>query len=459
VLEDRQDVVTLKLHRLIEYNQKPKERTQAESARQQRLADGYVAAVQDRVPGKHGRIRGNMHSKRVDDSGRMVIGPNPSIRLGEVSVPLEFADQLMVEERACDYNLAALQALVDRGRAISVVFPRQGIRPWVEGCAIKIEVGCVVNRRLRTGDVVLINRQPSLHKQSMMAHRVVVVPGGHTLGLNLAATSPYNADFDGDEMNLMVPQGIKARAEAAQLMSVHKNIMSGQSSKPVIGLVQDALLGCYRLTSDHVYLTRADIGQLAVRAGVCLSAIPPPAVSTPTELWTGRQAASMALPKGLDTGRVDDWHSATVVGKGGLLSGRFDKRAVGAVDRSLVHLACLQVGSEACADMIDALQSIAGAYMEDDGFRYAFVGSVLLNAGMCTDVLILHAQLLPRGCPPAAAAAPSSNQARRRRRKRRRTRDHRATRPREGADGAGLSRLDQREPTVGDGPSREQGFR
>jgi hypothetical protein len=79
----------------------------------------------------------------------------------------------------------------------------------------------------------------------------------------------------------------------------------------------------------------------------------------------------MALPKGLDTGKIDDWHSTGFGVRECLLSGRLDKRAVGAVDRSLVHLACLQVGSEACANMIDTLQSIAGAYMEDDGFRYA----------------------------------------------------------------------------------------
>jgi hypothetical protein len=106
-----------------------------------------------------------------------------------------------------------------------------------------LEYGYKVERHLQTGDVVLFNRQPSLHKMSIMGHRVRVMAYS-TFRLNLSVTGPYNADFDGDEMNMHVPQSVEAKAEALELMMVPKMIVSPQANKPVMGIVQDTLLGC-----------------------------------------------------------------------------------------------------------------------------------------------------------------------------------------------------------------------
>lgn len=82
-----------------------------------------------------------------------------------------------------------------------------------------LEYGYTVERHLMNGDYVVFNRQPSLHKMSAMGHRVRVLPYS-TFRLNLSVTTPYNADFDGDEMNMFVPQGYEAMAEVKELMAV-----------------------------------------------------------------------------------------------------------------------------------------------------------------------------------------------------------------------------------------------
>ena len=99
-----------------------------------------------------------------------------------------------------------------------------------------------MERHIADGDVDLFNRQPSLHKMSMMGHRVRVMPFS-TFRLNLSVTTPYNADFDGDEMNLHVPQSLEAKAELQELSMVPLQVISPKDNKPVMGIVQDTLCG------------------------------------------------------------------------------------------------------------------------------------------------------------------------------------------------------------------------
>lgn len=112
-----------------------------------------------------------------------------------------------------------------------------------------------VERHLNDGDFVLFNRQPSLHKMSIMGHRIKIMPYS-TFRLNLSVTSPYNADFDGDEMNMHVPQSFETRAEVLELMMVPKCIVSPQSNRPVMGIVQDSLLGCRKITKRDTFIEK-----------------------------------------------------------------------------------------------------------------------------------------------------------------------------------------------------------
>lgn len=112
-----------------------------------------------------------------------------------------------------------------------------------------------VERHMNDGDFVLFNRQPSLHKMSIMGHRIRIMPYS-TFRLNLSVTSPYNADFDGDEMNMHVPQSFETRAEVLELMMVPKCVVSPQSNRPVIGIVQDTLLGCRKVTKRDTFIEK-----------------------------------------------------------------------------------------------------------------------------------------------------------------------------------------------------------
>ena len=213
------------------------------------------ASCSTRIQKKGGRIRYNLMGKRVEFTARCVITPDDGLKLNEIGIPESVANTLTVPVKVTDYNKTELQKLVDSGK---FKYVGQGSSRSSKG--VDLEVGFVVERFLKDGDVVLFNRQPSLHKQSLMAHYVRILPYD-TFRMNVACTSPYNADFDGDEMNVHVPQTIQARAEAEEIMLVSRNIISAQSNCPVIGLIQDALLGAYLLSGAT--LTRSQAMQVA----------------------------------------------------------------------------------------------------------------------------------------------------------------------------------------------------
>jgi DNA-directed RNA polymerase II subunit RPB1 len=156
------------------------------------------------------------------------------------------------------------------------------------GEPISLQFGWIVERHLRTGDFVLFNRQPSLHKMSMMCHRVRVM-NYSTFRLNLSVTSPYNADFDGDEMNLHVPQSEETRAELSQIAWVPRQIISPQANKPVMGIVQDTLCGVRKFTLRDNFCDWALVQNILMWLPGWDGTVPPPAIIKPKPMWSGKQ--------------------------------------------------------------------------------------------------------------------------------------------------------------------------
>ncbi|KMU72114.1 LOW QUALITY PROTEIN: DNA-directed RNA polymerase 2 subunit RPB1 [Coccidioides immitis RMSCC 3703] len=226
-----------------------------------------VKAIRGRLKGKEGRLRQNLMGKRVDFSARTVITGDPNLSLDEVGVPVSIAQTLTYPEVVTPYNINKLGQLVDNGPDV-----HPGARYVIRSSGERIDLrhhkggggrnflqwGWRVERHLMDGDVILFNRQPSLHKESMMAPRVRVMPYS-TFRLNLSVTTPYNADFDGDEMNLHVPQSEEARAELNQLCLVPLNIVSPQRNGPLMGIVQDTLCGIYKIRRRDVFLTKEQV--------------------------------------------------------------------------------------------------------------------------------------------------------------------------------------------------------
>jgi len=241
------------------------------------------------------------------------------------------------------------------------------------------------------GDYIIFNRQPSLHKMSMMGHRVKVMPYS-TLRFNLAVTAPYNADFDGDEMNLHLAQSHETRAEIKHMMLNPKMLVSPQGNKPVMGVVQDSLLATAKYTKRDTFLEK----DLAMNIMMWLPAwdgyMPPPAIMRPKELWTGKQIFSMLLPKTLDLKRdaaiasknkKDDPDFAlsdckVLIQDGELLAGIVCKKTIGASSGSLLHLVWLDNGPEICRNVLSFLQKMVNQWLTHNGFSCG-VADIIAN--------------------------------------------------------------------------------
>ena len=282
-----------------------------------------------RLKGKQGRFRGNLSGKRVDFSSRTVISPDPYLDIDQVAVPEYVAMALTFPERVTAQNIEKLRRRVENGVGkhpganfvlfkdagpTSKVYLRYGNRRSV---ARDLQEGDVVERHLEDGDVVLFNRQPSLHKMSIMAHRVVVRPW-RTFRFNECVCTPYNADFDGDEMNLHVPQTEEARAEAMVLMGVKANLRTPKSGDLVVAATQDFLTSAYLLTHKDSFFTRDAFAQICAHMfrGKPVTNMPPPTVLKPAELWTGKQVISVLV-------------TALVLGPGDLRTKAVRKAAAG----------------------------------------------------------------------------------------------------------------------------------
>jgi len=256
-----------------------------------------------RLKGKQGRFRGNLSGKRVDFSGRTVISPDPNLRIDEVAVPQRVAKILTYPERVTDCNLKKLRQSVRNGPDVHpganyVVAGSTGFKKYLkfgnrEDVADKLRVGDVVERHIIDGDVVLFNRQPSLHKLSIMCHRAKIRPW-RTFRLNECACTPYNADFDGDE---------EARAEASQLMWVVNNLVTPRNGEPLIAAIQDFITASYLLCRKDRFYTRAQFTQICGYFGDALVDIvlPPPTILRPARLWTGKQIFSVLLNPNRDS--------------------------------------------------------------------------------------------------------------------------------------------------------------
>ena len=188
--------------------------------------------------------------KRVDYSARSVISPDPNLQVDELGVPLSIAMNLTFPGVVTDLNIEKLKNLVINGPTkypgANMIISNDGrtidLKYSMNRTDEHLEKGYIVERHMQNGDYVIFNRQPSLHKMSMMGHRVHILPYS-TFRLNLSVTTPYNADFDGDEMNLHLPQSLESKSEIMNIMHVPIQIVSPQSNRPVMGIVQDTLIG------------------------------------------------------------------------------------------------------------------------------------------------------------------------------------------------------------------------
>ncbi len=254
-----------------------------------------LKTITERIKGKEGRIRHNLAGKRVNFSARTVVSPDPFIKINEVGVPFEIAKIITVPEIVTSKNIEYMKELikkVDIYPGANYIIRPDGKRKRItedlkeEICA-EIHPGYKIERHLRDGDIVLFNRHPSLHKQSLMAHYVRVLPN-RTFRLHPAAAMPYNADYDGDEMNIHSPQTEEARSEAKILLDVSSNIISSKNNTNLVGTIADSVTGAYLLGKDK--LMKAEADQILFSAGIINS--------VNSKEISGRDVFAQIIPKG-----------------------------------------------------------------------------------------------------------------------------------------------------------------
>jgi DNA-directed RNA polymerase II subunit RPB1 len=401
-----------------------------------------LKSIRQRLKGKEGRIRNNLMGKRVDFSARSVITPDPNIDLDELGVPTKIAKNLTYPEIVNNINKVSLNKLLERGvntwPCIKSIVKKGDIKLTINHNNYRdiiLENGDIVNRTIMNGDYVLFNRQPSLHKMSMMAHRVKVMEG-NTFRLNVSVTPPYNADFDGDEMNMHVPQSISSMCELRNIVSVNYQIISPRENKPLITIVQDTLLGINKFTKSEkitpidingyhysentniypisksvdsaeyidstTYLNKNQLMNIICNLSTFNGILPEPSrkINPSGEdipLWSGRDILSYILPKNLNVefnnnsydNNVDDPFNdilnKIIIENGHIKSGAFDKATFTKTSKGLIHTIYNDCGPFAAAEFINDLQKIVSYFLLIEGFSVG-IGDIIADKSVNDEI-------------------------------------------------------------------------
>jgi DNA-directed RNA polymerase II subunit RPB1 len=398
-----------------------------------------IIDLKARLNGKKARVRGNLNGKRVDQSGRTVISGDASHDIDELGVPVSMMNKLTFPEPVTSLNAAMLASAVVLGSyvddgALAVRPPShsQDHVIWLPildreariDLAAQLRPGWIVERHLRPGDWVLFNRQPSLWKASMMAFRCYRVQG-LTVRLPLPVTRAFNADFDGDEMNIHALQGYEAIAEAQELMAVGHQIVTPQSNSVIIGLVQDSLVGAWRLTSPGCLLNYEEATELLVAINYVapgrgphqashesghesghysdyglkakslgLFHIPKPAVLKPVPLWTGKQIASVIIPTSVNLNRAPadplDPDANLHVRHGSIVTGRLSKSSLGAASTGLVFSIWRLFGPGGAHKFVSDAQRLFVKHLVHDGPTQSIVDCLMDPLDETAGILAKH---------------------------------------------------------------------
>ena len=393
-----------------------------------------VEGIKQLLEKKEGLFRKNMMGKRVNFAARSVISPDPNIETNEIGVPPVFAKKLTYPEPVTNHNFYELKEAV-----------LNGIEKWPGAAAIENENGQVINlrtknfeerqalanqllapsstnvtgarnkkvhRHLNNGDIVLMNRQPTLHKPSIMAHRARVLPGEKTIRMHYANCNTYNADFDGDEMNMHFPQNEIARSEALQIADTDHQYLVATSGKPLRGLIQDHISMGVWLTNRDTFFGREDYYQLLYAclrpesnhtASAKIETITP-AVVKPRALWTGKQIISSVLKNitpvthegltlagksqttgdrwGDEPGRnKEDREDKVIFQDGELLCGILDKAHLGPSGGGFVHSVYEAYGHTVAGKLLSVLGRLLTKFLHMRAFTCGMDDLVLTERG------------------------------------------------------------------------------
>jgi DNA-directed RNA polymerase II subunit RPB1 len=340
--------------------------------------------ISSRLNTKNGRIRGNLMGKRVDFSARSVITGDPNLSITQLGVPMKIAKNITKPVTVNERNRNFLMKLIQNGPDVHPGANRLernngdkvSLR-YVDRDSIVLEPGDKVHRHMMDGDYVLFNRQPSLHKMSMMCHDVKVMSKGDTFRFNVGVTNPYNADFDGDEMNMHMPQSMCAETELMILPAVTHQIVSPSKNAPIIGIFQDSLLGCFRFTRNTVKMnaldamnllmmsTNVNVSQLQDKKGkqhtsfdILSHILPPITVQQNTKLYDVNK----------ERNDPENANQVIRIKNGKYIGGQLEKSIIASASKGIIHRITNDYNNPTCVQFIDNLQNIITEYMRTSSF-------------------------------------------------------------------------------------------
>ena len=348
-----------------------------------------LKSIKDRMNGKQGRVRGNLMGKRVDYSARSVITPDPNLSIRELGVPMKIAMNLTFPVQVNHRNKSFLATLVRNGPkkypGAKILERSGGEKMYLEHVdrdSIELEIGDVVHRQMMDGDPVLFNRQPTLHRMSMMCHIARIMPVGDTFRMNVGDTKPYNADFDGDEMNMHMPQDQISCAELVNLAAVPWQMISPANNKSIVGIFQDSLLGSYLITRKDISFNRmaamdllmdykhVDVQKLRninLSSFEVLSQIIPPI----SLRYKNKQF--------VEGEEEETSNNILEIRDGEYRRGQLDKAALGDGTKGLIHRICNDIGNEQSASFVDDIQNIVTKYMKQTAYSVG-ISDLIANA-------------------------------------------------------------------------------
>ena len=338
-----------------------------------------LKSIKERLVGKQGRVRGNLMGKRVDFSARSVITPDANLGIAELGVPLKIAKNITFPTCVNDRNKSFLTKLVINGPekypGANVLERKSGESvslKYVDRNTITLNNGDIVHRHMVDGDPVLFNRQPTLHRMSMMCHLARVMKVGNTFRMNVADTKPYNADFDGDEMNLHQPQDEESQAELMYLAAVPRQIISPQNNASIVGIFQDSMLGSARFTRENINFD----ARQAMNLLMYYDNVNPTLFKDHTKKISSFEILSQILPP-LSTrmkngvygeGAIEEdsktSNNIIEIVNGKYIRGQLDKGALGKGSKGLLQTIFNDFNHTESANFIDNLQSIVTEYMK-----------------------------------------------------------------------------------------------
>lgn len=339
-----------------------------------------LKAIKERLNGKSGRVRGNLMGKRVDFSARSVITPDPNLSISQLGVPLKVAKNLTKPIIVTSKNRNYLRKLILNGPDVhpgAKIYERKNgdcisLR-YVDRESINLELGDIVHRHILDGDAVLFNRQPTLHRMSMMCHIAKVMMKGDTFRMNVADTKPYNADFDGDEMNLHMPQDDESEIELKTLAAVKYQIISPANNKSIVGIFQDSLLSTYLFTREAInFNSRTAMNLMAHLKTIDLKKINFDELSRSSFSLLSQIIPNITLKyKTKQYNEKEDYsksNNVLEINKGTIKRGHIEKSILGDTTRGLIHRIYNDYDVDAACDFINNLQDIVTEYMKIHGY-------------------------------------------------------------------------------------------